>query len=237
MDNSDVVFTWTSTGSLSKDGPATGTLENKQWYKTDPAIWGTSGTVTVSRDEASHVDEGSVHTDTETITISTPPLTSFANHKHVDASSPGDLTAKFKSASSDFYLMDNDGHTGTADIHCCIGLQPSGSLASFGTAGDGLDVIDNDGEKDAVFAVGSGAKIKWVTTINTCGGMPGSYSGCAMTAYHARNAIIKVAASNSTIAHEFGHTEGGLGHVPAPNIMQTPSGAGEFTSTQCSSMF
>jgi hypothetical protein len=97
----------------------------------------------------------------------------------------------------------------TADVACCIALTRSGSALAFGSPGDGLDVIDDGDELNAVLG-NSVARVKVVTTINDCGGPGMNIIGCA---WRPGNGIAVVRMTNLRYeailwAHEYGHNTG-----------------------------
>ena len=57
----------------------------------------------------------------------------------------------------------------TTDVSCCMTISRSGSAASFGSPGDGLDTIDDQNEMNAVLD-DTVSRVKIVSAINYCGG-------------------------------------------------------------------
>lgn len=95
------------------------------------------------------------------------------------------------------------------DVACCVTLARSGSAASFGSSGDGLDSIDSSGELNTVLA-STAARFKVVRLINYCGGAGTNIIGCAETP---GNSIAVVRNSSEGVeavlwAHEYGHNVG-----------------------------
>ena len=71
------------------------------------------------------------------------------------------------------------GANGPADTPCCTKMAASASLATFGTPGDGLDVIDSLADQQAIAALGTpGSRAFLVDMIGYCGGPSGAI-GCA----------------------------------------------------------
>lgn len=121
--------------------------------------------------------------------------------KHVDMANDGDAAGKYSAATS--LLQANDGVC--SDVACCVILNKAGATGNFGSASDGLDVITNQTELDAVFAVGSHATKVVLSAMNCCG-VSGSILGCASTT--SRNIVMVASADADVWAHEFGHTKG-----------------------------
>lgn len=95
------------------------------------------------------------------------------------------------------------------DVACCNTLTRAGGGATFGTSNDGLDVIDDSTELNAVLN-GSVARVKVVRLINYCGGPGSNIIGCAWVG---GNGIALVRRSNLGSeavlwAHEYGHNTG-----------------------------
>ena len=137
---------------------------------------------------------------------------SYANHPDV----PDPMTNR----RADDILKAASLHLGRADfstdVACCAGMQRSGNAASFGSAGDGLDVIDDEAEFYAVINHTAG-RVKIVRLINYCAGSaPGSnVLGCS---WSSGNGIVVVRSGGvedegALWAHEFGHNAG-LSHNP-----------------------
>jgi len=127
------------------------------------------------------------------------------------------------------------GHQGPFDSGCCTELDAV-SVTTFGTPGDGLDVVSTAGEFNAVIANGNGAYL--IQTLQYCSG-PGLVAGCAATP--GDYLIVAFDADDSgflaeVIAHERGHNAG-LPHVAANNcqLMQSFNGGGCLTTSECSS--
>lgn len=100
----------------------------------------------------------------------------------------------------------------TEDVACCVTSSRLGTGATFGSPGDGLDVIDNSTETFTVLTDPS-ARIKVARLINYCGGPGNNIIGCGIVN---GNGIIVVRMSDIGMEavlwiHEYGHNIG-LGH-------------------------
>lgn len=101
-----------------------------------------------------------------------------------------------------------------ADVACCNRLARKGTGGTFGTPGDGLDIVDNLSEQIAVQQV-STARVKIVRVINFCGAPGMNFTGCSGVS---GNFMMLERQSNLTSeailwAHEYGHNVG-LNHNP-----------------------
>jgi HEAT repeat protein len=98
------------------------------------------------------------------------------------------------------------------DVACCAGVTRSGTQKTFGSAGDGLDVIDNSTELNSVLN-NTIARVKVVRVINYCGGTGTNIIGCAWVGGNGM-ALVRygdVGNEGALWAHEYGHNVG-LGH-------------------------
>lgn len=95
-----------------------------------------------------------------------------------------------------------------ADVACCVTLQQSGATTTFGTAGDGLDMITSEAELATVMAFASDVKVV-ISATNSCG-IGGAWLGCASIGLP-RNMVNIAGVDDCVWAHEFGHSQG-LGH-------------------------
>jgi predicted Zn-dependent protease len=99
------------------------------------------------------------------------------------------------------------------DVPCCTVVSRSGNGGTFGTAGDGLDSIDDDAQMNSVLNNPAG-RAKIVTVINYCGGPGTNIIGCA---YQQGNGMALVRLSSLAYeavlwTHEYGHNIG-LSHA------------------------
>lgn len=117
------------------------------------------------------------------------------------------------------------------DVACCTEFHRGGPAATFGTASDGLDVIDTSAELTAVLG-NTAARVKVVRAINYCGGTGTNIIGCA---YSPGNGMALVRMSNLGSEavlwlHEFGHNvglshnSGGSMYIMAPVDYGTNNG-------------
>jgi hypothetical protein len=108
------------------------------------------------------------------------------------------------------------------DTGCCVQLTRTVPGVLFGSAGDGLDIIDTSGELTAVLS-NPVSRVKVVNLINYCGGGGANIIGCAWTP---GDGMAVVRLTNSLVgeallwAHEYGHNTG-LGHNPQSNHIMT----------------
>jgi len=98
------------------------------------------------------------------------------------------------------------------DVSCCVSVSRTGSVGTFGTASDGLDMI-NDGTTLTNVLNQSAARAKVVNVINYCGGSGTNIIGCS---YTPGRSMVVVRVSNISYEsvlwlHEYGHNLG-LGH-------------------------
>ncbi|MEL6863230.1 MAG: hypothetical protein AAFP19_02375 [Bacteroidota bacterium] len=132
------------------------------------------------------------------------------------------------------------------DVACQVSFSRSGTLGSFGMAGDGLDIITTATERRTVLDESS-AYVKIVTSILVrSNGTPGSVLGTADL--NASTMILRsnLGGANRTgeiLAHEFGHNKGflhrGVGGAPAvagDDLMRADVAIGglhEINQTEC----
>jgi len=114
----------------------------------------------------------------------------------------------------------------TEDVACCIAATRSGSAASFGTIGDGLDIIDNSGELTSVMNEGV-ARVKVVRLISYCFGAVTNDFGCA---WLPGDGIVLVRQSDLNFEgnvwfHMLGH-QVGLQHVTDTRYIMCPNLSG-----------
>ncbi len=96
-----------------------------------------------------------------------------------------------------------------SDIACCITVARSGSAKTFGSAGDGLDVIDNDAEMRSALS-NAAARVKIVKAINYCGAPGTNIVGCAWTPGNGM-ILVRLSGEGSEAVlwiHEYGHNTG-----------------------------
>lgn len=146
-----------------------------------------------------------------------------------------------------------EGGQGPIDQPCCTRLGRSVSVTTFGTSGDGLDVIDSAEDQEAISNTGGpGSNAFLVDSMTHCGGSAPSAIGCAFKPVSCSNnddpdlwMIVTVESLDAetlplVIAHERGHNAC-LPHVAAAEcqLMQgtiyTPGMTGCMTRTECNS--
>lgn len=137
--------------------------------------------------------------------------------RHVDVTiAGGDVSGRLDRATTLLGTKDRPN-----DVACCVRLQMSGQLGSFGTAGDGEDVITTRAEMRRVLAIRP-QRIKIVRSIVVCRSdeNPGNILGCANTP--GDSIVITRRAAADVWAHEFGHNQG-LSHRDSSrrNIMHS----------------
>jgi|GEM_PF-6735298 len=127
------------------------------------------------------------------------------------------------------------------DVACCLRVVRSGTAQEFGTAGDGLDTIDDETELNAVLN-NNVARVKVVRAINECGGPGMNILACA----HTPGASIAMTNSGMTSEqrglvwiHEYGHNTG-LSHntISQDYLMFASSASGGnrgLTQAECDS--
>lgn len=135
----------------------------------------------------------------------------------IDYANHVDLGNKMTDARLDDILGEANVRAGRSDydgdVACCITASRIGTAASFGSPGDGLDVIGSDNEMSQVLGDPS-ARVKVVRSIGYCGGPGGGIIGCGSTP---GDGIALVRMSNRVNEavlwlHEYGHNAG-LGHA------------------------
>jgi hypothetical protein len=97
----------------------------------------------------------------------------------------------------------------SSDVACCATLSRSGTAGQFGTTGDGLDIIDDDGELQDVLNHPSG-RFKVVRAINHCGGPGVNIIGCAWMPGNGAAVVRMSSEIHEAILwiHEYGHNTG-----------------------------
>jgi len=156
----------------------------------------------------------------------------YANH--VNMTNPvtdtilDDILAKMSqvAATSDF----------DTDVSCCISFSRLGGQLSFGVNDDGLDIVDDEPERDTVLG-NSIARVKLVRVIKFCSGPAEpnvNILGCASTPGNTMM-LVRVTTSSSIEHlvwwHEYGHNTG-LGHVSDSNNVMNSSISGSGNSNK-----
>ncbi len=144
-----------------------------------------------------------------------------------------------------------EGGNGPFDTPCCSRMDRSVSVATFGSAGDGLDVLDSFADQSFLNGFGAGSIAFLIDSITYCGGSSPNAIGCAELPGCNPNpnddpALWMAVTVDSfglgvlpqVIAHERGHNAC-LHHVSSNvcQIMQgsiaTPGNGGCFTWSEC----
>ncbi len=122
------------------------------------------------------------------------------------------------------------------DVGCVVEVEVADGVPTFGASGDGLDVITTQAELDAVLD-DTTAWVKVVTYVSHCGGVPGTYHGCARqpgSSMVVENGI-SAPELGETLVHELGHNKG-LTHRSGPGtpfMHPTDLGNDEVNAYEC----
>jgi hypothetical protein len=119
--------------------------------------------------------------------------------------------------------MQLDDHDCSDDTPCTARFVRSGAVGTFGTTGDGLDVITTDPELNQVFGVTT-HRAKVVTAVDRCAGTSNpSIIGCGIC--NGFGYILENWVGGNVHVHEYGHNVMGCGHRDdcAWNIMNSIS--------------
>ena len=123
------------------------------------------------------------------------------------------LTATMTDARLDTVLGEASKRMGrgdySTDIACCSTVRRSAAGTTFGSSGDGLDVIDTSAELQGVLG-NSRARVQVVRAINYCGGSGTNIIGCAWQPGNGM-AVVRLTSTNTEAVlwiHEYGHNTG-----------------------------
>ena len=158
---------------------------------------------------------------------------SYANH--VDVPSPVD------DATLDGILLGASRRAGfpdfAEDVACCVAVGRSGTGLSFGSAGDGLDRIDNSSELSTVLGSGP-AWVKVVRVINFCGSPGTNIAGCAYTPGPSMTVVRVPSNEDALWLHEYGHNTNLVHSNDNRYVMYGVLGsqARGFTQGECSTL-
>ncbi len=133
----------------------------------------------------------------------------FTVTRHVQTT--GYTAADFDNAMTDVNeRMKYDNHDCTDDVPCTARFFRSGALGTFGTTGDGLDVITTQAELNTVFNVTT-HRAKVVDAVDFCAGsFNTSIIGCGQC--DAFGFIVEDWVQGNVYVHEYGHNVLGCGH-------------------------
>lgn len=164
-------------------------------------------------DAAAAVDGGGITADASTTVAAASDGTAvvhdhgidFANHvSHPDPMTDARLdslldTGSLRVGRSDF----------TEDVACCNMFYRLGSGQTFGSAGDGLDVIDDSNELIQVLN-DAAARVKVVRAINYCGSTASNIIGCSWVGGDGMAVVRRSNANSEAVlwVHEYGHNVG-----------------------------
>ncbi|MDX1382867.1 MAG: hypothetical protein R3190_04430 [Thermoanaerobaculia bacterium] len=128
------------------------------------------------------------------------------------------------------------------DVACCSGFARSGAGQSFGSNGDGLDIIDTESELISVLNNGgTTARFKVVRAINWCGQPGSNIIGCAWVGGNGA-AVVRYGGANvegKLWAHEFGHNAGlshntsGIQYIMYGSLSTSSSANVGLTQNEC----
>ncbi len=163
-------------------------------------------------------------------------LIAFTVTRHVDTTFTTNTIDNALNDVNDRLKYDN--HDCTDDTPCSVRFFRSGTIGTFGTAGDGLDVITTQAELTAVFNVTT-HRVKVVDAVDFCDStFDPSFIGCGLG--NAFGYIVERSVGGAVYVHEFGHNVLGSGHRDdcANNIMNTFSIGtnNSLNATECSGL-
>jgi Dockerin type I domain len=148
-----------------------------------------------------YVPDPAIQTDAHGLTfVNHASVTSPMTAAHLDAVLQ---EGSYRAAKGDF-----DG-----DVPCCTIVARSGTGGTFGSAGDGLDAINDGPTLDTVLGV-SAARVKVVNVINFCGSSGTNIIGCSFTPGNGMVVVRVTSLGGESVLwiHEYGHNLG-LGHA------------------------
>jgi len=171
------------------------------------------------------VDEPGPATDRSTTVVS------LSINRHT-ATSFSNSTADSTLSTATTLLKTND-HGCTDEVACDVQVSRSGSVGTFGTTTDGLDVITTEAELTTV--LGKTGSFKVVTSAQSCCGVAGSILGCGRL--NEMNTVILASADPDIWLHELGHNKG-LSHSDSCSkyiMHSTAASTNAVTSSECTS--
>jgi len=123
-----------------------------------------------------------------------------------------------------------------ADVSCCVTYSRYGTGTTFGSPGDGRDVIDTISEQITVLGI-STARFKVVRLINYCGVAGTNIIGCSLVSGNS-SIVVRMSSLGSEgvlWVHEYGHNTG-LAHNPDSRYIMYATNNGNnnaLTQAEC----
>jgi hypothetical protein len=161
---------------------------------------------------AAGVDDGSATDGNASVASAADPNGSTHDHaidyaNHVDVTNP--MTDQRLDECLDLATMRIGRADFDLDVGCCNTLTRSGTAKTFGSSGDGLDIIETSSELNAVLN-GSVARVKVVRVINYCGSAGTNIIGCAWVGGDGIALVRRTNLGSEAVlwAHEYGHNTG-----------------------------
>lgn len=95
------------------------------------------------------------------------------------------------------------------DVACCVTYSRRGTGRTFGTLGDGLDIVDSSDEMGSVLSDPS-ARFKVVRIINFCGAPGTNIIGCGYVSSYGAMVVRRSSLGSEAVlwVHEYGHNVG-----------------------------
>ncbi len=167
------------------------------------------------------------------------PEVAFTVTKHVEITDieydEDYFDEKMVSATDRANLYDSQCNGAWEDVPCAISFARSGNIATFGSMGDGLDIIDSKAEQDAAF--NQQGDIIVVDEIEYCGGFYPLTIGCGLMGE--RGFLVEKYVAEDVYIHEYGHNVD-LEHTNSCRylVMNEIGGEGNdtLTAAQCNSL-
>ena len=163
------------------------------------------------------------------------PVSGVTYANHPDVNSPiDDQRVDELLAAYELVMATDESSEGLPDTACCIRFDRVGTGTTFGTSGDGLDVITTSAEQVAVIA-DPVARFKVVDVLNYCGQFGVNIIGCGYVG--GDGIIVERSSSPAKIEgrlwiHEFGHNVGLL-HNPSGGYIMSQGGGIRLTDNEC----
>lgn len=187
-------------------------------------------------DAVSSIESIDTDPDIDLLALTTgAPATGVTYANHPDVNSPiDDERVDDSLAAMATVVATDDSIVDYPDTACCVRFQRVGSGTTFGTSGDGLDVITTSAEQLQVIA-DPVSRFKVVDVLNYCGEFNVNIIGCGYVS--GDGIIVERSSSGPKLEgllwiHELGHNTGLLHHVGGGYIM-SPSGGPRLSPTEC----